>query len=56
MKKGEVHSILARQEEIKMGRKQVFMCTYPNCTCWFRYKGDLRQHQMREHKGDKHGI
>jgi hypothetical protein len=50
MKKGEAHIASARNEEMEMGRKQVFMCTHQNCTCWFRRKGDLIKHQKREHE------
>lgn len=50
MKKGEDGNVLMRYEETKTGRKKVFICTYQNCTCWFRLKADLIQHQKREHR------
>jgi len=38
-----------RSEDTKMRRKKIFMCTQQNCTCWFHFEGDLKEHQKREH-------
>ena len=50
MTREEIQSIRVSYDETKIGRKKVFICTYQNCTCWFRSKRDLREHQKREHE------